>query len=96
MSDLVLDLKGNLGLCPEVIGYLASIKEYEYYYTYYKLRHPGGIFNIALSYVIDDYLELLKELEEYQNNFENFYKDNKKMTLGIKLKNLINDIFVCV
>jgi hypothetical protein len=27
MSDLVLNLRGTLGLCPEVIGYLAGIKE---------------------------------------------------------------------
>jgi hypothetical protein len=56
------------------------------------LRHPGGIFNIALDYVINDFLELLVELEEYQDKYGE-YNDYKDMTLGIKLKNLINDLF---
>lgn len=40
MKELNLEIKENLGVMPEVIGYLASIKEFEYYYKNYNLRHP--------------------------------------------------------
>ena len=92
MGDLVLDVRGNLGLKPEVIGYLASIKEDDCNYIYYNIRHPMGTFNIALGFVINDLIELLIELEEIQEKYGN-YDNYKKMELNIKLKNLLIDLF---
>lgn len=89
MSNLILAVHDNLGLTPEVVGYLASIKESEYSYKDYNLRHPGGIFNLATHYVFSDMLELVVELEEHQNN----YDKDRKIFLSRKFRNLINDFF---
>jgi hypothetical protein len=91
MGDLILDLKPNLGLTPEVIGYLASIKEHEYFYIDYNLRHPGGIFNIAFGDIINDFLDILVELEEYQSKYSE-YNDNREINLGRKLRTLLIDL----
>jgi len=88
MSDLIMEKKENLGFVPEVVGYLASIKEFEYSYKDYNLRHPGAIFNLATKYVVEDFLELLKDLEENQKNYS-----RGKSDLGKKFRNLINDFF---
>ncbi|MBU4284277.1 MAG: hypothetical protein KJ968_04150 [Nanoarchaeota archaeon] len=89
MEDLVINLKEKCGLIPEVLGYLASIKEFEYSYKYYHLRHPGGIFNLATNYVLNDFIGLLKDLEENQQN----YDKDRKIELEEKFQNLINDFF---
>lgn len=85
MSDLVLQKKENLGFTPEVVGYLASIKESEYSYKYYNIRHPLGIYNSTTSYVLKDFIDLLKELEGHQTN----YDENREVKLGEKFQNLI-------
>lgn len=87
MSDLVLQKRENLGYTPEVVGYLANIKELEYSYNYYNIRHPLGIFNSTSSYVLADFIELLKELEGHQTN----YDENNEVRLGEKFKNLIEN-----
>ncbi len=88
MSDLIIEKKKNLGFVPEVVGYLASINEFEYSYKYYNLRHPGAVFNVATRHVVEDFIELLKELEENQKNYNRGRSD-----LGKKFRNLINDFF---
>lgn len=89
MEDLTITIRRNLGYVPEVVGYLASIKDFEYSYKYYCLRHPGGIFNVSTNYVLNCFLELLKELEEHQNN----YDKDRKLELEKKYRQLINDFF---
>jgi hypothetical protein len=89
MSNLILNIQDNLGFTPEVVGYLASIKEFEYFYREYHLRHPGGIFNLGIYYVVRDMLELIEELNEHQNN----YDDDRKILLAKKFRDLINDFF---
>ncbi|MFH1093647.1 MAG: hypothetical protein V1739_05790 [Candidatus Omnitrophota bacterium] len=68
MEELKIELKEKLGFNSPVIGYLASIKEKAYTYNYYRLRHPGGIFNLQFNDVVDDFLDLLTHLKELQNN----------------------------
>ena len=68
MEELSVELNDKLCFKPPVISYLASINEGELSYNYYRLRHPGGIFNIQFSNVIDDFLDLLNHLNELQNN----------------------------
>jgi hypothetical protein len=89
MEELTIIIRENLGYTPEVIGYLASIKEFEYSYKHYCLRHPCGIFNLSINYVLNDFLELLKELGEHQSNFDK----NKEIRLSKKFSQLINDFF---
>jgi len=72
MVDLIIDKRDNLGFIPEIIGYLASIKEFEYSYKYYNLRHPGAIFNVATNYVVRDFIGLLDELEEYRTHYKKY------------------------
>jgi len=88
MSNSVIEKRENLGFVPEVIGYLANIKEFEYSYRYYNLRHPGAVFNLATKYVVEDFIELLKELEENQTNYK-----RGKSSLGKKFQILLNDFF---
>jgi len=88
MSDLIIEKRKNLGFVPEVVGYLASIKEFEYSYKEYNLRHPCAIFNLSSHYVIQDFIDILTELEENQNNYI-----RRKSNLGIKFRNLINNFF---
>ncbi len=87
MSELIIAKRPNLGFIPEVVGYLASIKEPDYIYTDYKVRHPRAVFNYSKYYVVMDFIDLLKELEENQNNF------NKENQLDRKFRNLISDFF---
>lgn len=89
MENRRIKLATNLGLIPDVLEYLASIKEFEYSYKKYKLRHPGGIFNLATTCVIEDFIELLDELKVHQKNFE---KESKK-ELEEKFRKLINEFF---
>lgn len=89
MENLPFNTRENINLIPEVVGYLASIKEFEYSYKYYRLRHPGGIYNLATNYVINDFIELLKELEGHQQD----YKTDRPINLEKIFRNLINDFF---
>lgn len=89
MKDLVIKKSENLGFIPEVVGYLASIKESEYSYKCLNVRHPAGIFDGASSQVVRDFIELLKELEEHQINYEK----NRPIGLEKKFRELINDFF---
>lgn len=90
MSDLIIEKKDNLGFVPEVAGFLASINEFEYSYKYYNFRHPGAIFNAATRCVVEDFIELLEELEDNQLNYN---KDdyNKFSNLGKKFRILVHD-----
>jgi len=74
MPQLTIEKRGNLGLIPEVVGYLSSIAVPDYIYTDYKVRHPAGVFNLATYYVVMDFIELLNELEENQRNYNNANK----------------------
>ena len=87
MPQLTIEKRGNLGLIPEVVGYLSSIAVPDYIYTDYKVRHPAGVFNLATYYVVMDFIELLDELEENQRNYNNTNK------LDNKFRNLINNFF---
>ena len=87
MPHLTIEKRRNLGLIPEVIGYLSKITVPDYIYTDYKVRHPAGVFNLATYYVVIDFIDLLKELEENQRNYNN---DNE---LDRKFRNLIGDFF---
>jgi hypothetical protein len=89
MKDLVLVKRENLGLAPEVVGYLASIKESDCAYRDLNVRHPGGVFELASSQVVKDFLELLNELDEHQMSYE---KD-RPVTLEKKFRDLIMDFF---
>jgi len=88
MNDLIFEKKEKLEFIPEVIGYLANIKEFEYSYKDYNLRHPGGVYNVATHYVVNDFIELLKELEEHQAN----YDENRKIKLEEKFRLLVLDL----
>jgi hypothetical protein len=87
MDKLIVVKSNNLGFVPEVVGYLASINEFEYSYKYYNFRHPGGVFNLATSYIVKDFIELLKELEHHQKN----YKKDALCDLGRKFWILVHD-----
>jgi hypothetical protein len=87
MPQLTIEKRGELGLIPEIVGYLSSIAVPDYIYTDYKVRHPAGVFNLATYYVVMDFIELLKELEENQRNYNNTNK------LDSKFRNLINNFF---
>ena len=87
MPQLIMEMRRNLGLIPDVFGYLSSISAPDYIYTDYKVRHPAGVFNLATYYVVINFIDLLKELEENQRNY------NETNKLDIKFRNLINDFF---
>lgn len=89
MNELSVPIKSNTGIIPEVISYLANIKEFEYSYKYYNLRHPGAIFNLTSTYLIRDFLILLDELSYYQNNFDS----SKEIKLQKMYKQLIDGFF---
>jgi len=90
MDDLIIEKKKNLGFVPEVVGYFASIEEFGYSYKYYNFRHPGAVFVIATRCVVEDFIELLQELEDGQNNYNK--DDTKKFyALAKKFRILIHD-----
>jgi hypothetical protein len=89
MSELIMAKKENLGFVPEVVGYLASIKEPDYIYTDYKVRHPGAVYNLVTHYLVNDFIELLKELETNQIAFD----ETKKSGVERKFQILIGDFF---
>jgi len=63
-------LRDNFGYVPEVIGFLASIKEFEYSYKFYCVRHPGGIFNLQIIIVVEDLIEILEKLSKCQTDYD--------------------------
>lgn len=87
MPQLEIEKKRNLGLIPEVVGYLSSITASDYIFTDYKVRHPAGVFNLATYYVVMDFIDLLKELEENQLEY------NNENQLDRKFRILIGDFF---
>ena len=87
MSELVITKKKHLGFIPEVVGYVSSLNPQDYIYTDYKVRHPGAVFNIATYYVIMDFIDLLKELEDNQSKY------NHENQLDRKFRSLISDFF---
>ncbi|GAH90525.1 unnamed protein product [marine sediment metagenome] len=89
MEELKIELKENLGFKPPVIGYLASINEGAYSYNYYRLRHPGGIFNLQFNNVIDDFLDLLKHLKKLQSN----QNTDNEIRLSKKFASLLSSFF---
>lgn len=89
MEELKIELKEKLGFNPPIIGYLASINEGDYSYNYYRLRHPGGIFNLQLNSVADSFLDLLNHLKKSQNN----RNTENKINLNKKFKALLSSFF---
>lgn len=87
MAELKIEKKTNLGFIPEIIGYLANIEDHDYIYTDYKIRHPGAVFNIVTHYLVEDFIDLLKELEVCQAA----YDENREINLERKLRILILD-----
>lgn len=87
MPQLTIKKERNLGLIPEVVGYLSSTSAPDYIYTDYKVRHPAGVFGLATYYVIMDFIDLLKELEENQLNY------NDINILDRKFRSLLNNFF---
>jgi len=85
----MFNLNGTFGITPEIAGYLASIKEFEYSYKYYNLRHPGGIYNLTTNYILNDFIDLLNELKEHQAD----YKKDRAIKLEKKFRDLINNFF---
>lgn len=57
-TKLRIGLAENLGLIPPVLGYLASVTKVTDGYRYYRVRHPGGIFNLQLGEVASSLLNL--------------------------------------
>ena len=64
MFNLEVKISENLGLVPPIIGYLASIPEGGLSYRFYRLRHPGGIFNIQFGSAVADLLEVSKYINK--------------------------------
>lgn len=62
MQNLKIQLVENLGLIPPVLSLLAG--DIPNTYGWYKLRHPGGIFNIQFLAVNEDLLQVLDDLKE--------------------------------
>ncbi len=89
MKNLEMEITDNLGYIPDVLGYLASIREFEYSYKYYNLRHPGAIFNVSTNHLLDNFINLLTELETVQNTFNKDVKPH----LNKLFKELLNDFF---
>lgn len=87
MDELRIEKKPNLGFIPEIIGYLANIEDHDYIYTEYKIRHPGAVFNIVTHYLVEDFIDLLKELEVCQAA----YDEKREINLERKLRILILD-----
>ena len=87
MQNLTIPIRANLDLTPEILGYLASIKEFEYSYKYYQLRHPGGIFNLATIYLIDDFIKVIDLVELQQTDYDS------KRDIEERYHTLINSFF---
>src|SRR5258708_14452381 len=61
MKSLKIELNAKLGLVPPVLSLLAG--EIPDTYKWYKLRHPGGIFNVQFLNVSQDILQVLEDLK---------------------------------
>lgn len=90
MKDLVIHKRVNLGLTPEIVGYLANIKESDCSYKDLNVRHPSGVFNSASHPVVEDFIGLLKELESHQLNYSELVKPTPLEKI---FRDSINDFF---
>lgn len=99
MSYLKIRIYENLGLVPPVIGYLASIPKNGLSHIFYRLRHPGGIFNTQFGSAISDlheivkYLNGLKTEQIYGNDWESA-ELIRKFTLSLySFTNFVNSAY---
>jgi len=69
-----IHLFNKLGFMPPVLAYLASIPESSYSYNYYSLRHPGGIFNLQLNSVSQNFLGFFAHFKKMN---ESGYEERK-------------------
>lgn len=68
-------LEENAGLNPSIITYLKSIPIGGFSYQYYKLRHPGAIYNLMASKLVDSISFLCKEINERRtDNLKNGFR----------------------
>lgn len=57
----------NIGYYPEIIGIFRQIDTTNSSYDYYLGRHPGGVFHLQLSHLVEVFYNFLIKLEELQN-----------------------------
>ena len=72
-------LTENLGFIPRVLGYLSSIDEYAYGYRYYRVRHPGGIFNSQLGDLAWNLLDLITYVRTLRIPIDTPIWDNREL-----------------
>ena len=89
MNELKIGLKETLGFAPKVLGHLASIDDTNSSYKYYRLRHPGGIFNLSANYVLRDFIKLTTKVIELEKDYET----HKQGDITENLESLIRNIF---
>ncbi|MBO0935439.1 hypothetical protein J2I47_02650 [Fibrella sp. HMF5335] len=61
------------GLGPAIMDYFAFIPENEVNYNYYKLRHPGEIYNLVTTRLITDVIILSHKVTNYNEETDDIY-----------------------
>lgn len=79
---MTFPIRENTGLCPLIVASLKSIPIDSFSYKYYRLRHPGAIYNLMTSKLIDTIVLLCQELRE-----------NKTENINSFFRLLLNDFF---
>jgi len=59
---LRVPLSDNLGYVPPVLGYLATVTQFTEGFRHYRVRHPGGIFNLQLGDFATNLLSLTQSV----------------------------------
>lgn len=65
---LRIQLTENLGYVPPVLGHLASVGQFTDGYRRYRVRHPGGIFNLQLSDFASTLLDLVQTVNRHETS----------------------------
>ena len=74
---LRIQLTENLSYVPPVLGYLASVAQFTDGYRRYRVRHPGGIFNLQLGAFASSLLDLVTEVSSQERTMP--LGDNKDL-----------------
>jgi hypothetical protein len=57
-------LNKNTGYCPSIVAYFKSVEIGKFSYPYYKLRHPGAIYNLMIGKLRDSFVLLATDIKE--------------------------------
>lgn len=68
-------LEENTGLNPSIVAYFKSVPVGSFSYQYYKLRHPGAIYNLMVNKLADSIGILCKALKERSvENIKSYFR----------------------